>query len=63
MSITKRLVDKMGGTIGVESKQGVGTTYTITLPFAIDNTATEEPERQQTDLTVLRGRPPYFPHQ
>lgn len=45
----------MGGTIGVESKQGVGTTYTITLPFAIDNTATEEPE-QQTDLTVLRGR-------
>ena len=56
MSITKSLVDKMGGTIGVESKQGVGTTYTITLPCAIDNTATEEPERQQTDLTVLRGR-------
>ena len=56
MSITKSLVDKMGGTIGVESKQGVGTTYTITLPFAIDNTATEEPARQQTDLTVLRGR-------
>ena len=55
MSITKSLVDKMGGTIGVESKQGVGTTYTITLPFPIDNTATEEPE-QQTDLTVLRGR-------
>ena len=45
MSITKSLVDKMGGTIGVESKQGVGTTYTITLPFAIDNTATEEPEQ------------------
>ena len=56
MSITKSLVDKMGGTIGVESKQGVGTTYTITLPFPIDNTATEEPEQQQTDLTVLRGR-------
>ena len=56
MSITKSLVDKMGGTIGVESKQGVGTTYTITLPFGIDNTATEEPEQQQTDLTVLRGR-------
>ena len=56
MSIAKSLVDKMGGTIGVESKQGVGTTYTITLPFAIDNIATEEPERQQTDLTVLQGR-------
>ena len=56
MSITKSLVDKMGGTIGVESQQGVGTTYTITLPFAIDNTAAEEPEQQQTDLTVLQGR-------
>ena len=56
MSITKSLVDKMGGTIGVESKQGVGTTYTITLPFAIDNTEAAEPEQQQTDLTVLQGR-------
>ena len=55
MSITKSLVDKMGGTIGVESQQGVGTTYTITLPFAVDNAATAEPE-QQTDLTVLQGR-------
>ena len=56
MSITKSLVDKMGGTIGVESKQGVGTTYTITLPFAVDNTQAEEPAQQQTDLTVLQGR-------
>ena len=55
MSITKSLVDKMGGTIGVESKQGVGTTYTITLPFTIDNAEAAEPE-QQTDLTVLQGR-------
>ena len=56
MSITKSLVDKMGGIIEVESKQGVGTTYTITLPFTIDNTEAAEPEQQQTDLTVLRGR-------
>lgn len=56
MSITKSLVDKMGGTIGVESKQGVGTTYTITLPFGIDDTEAAEPEQQQTDLTVLQGR-------
>ena len=56
MSITKSLVDKIGGTIGVESKQGIGTTYTITLPFTIDNTEAAEPEQQQTDLTVLQGR-------
>ena len=56
MSITKSLVDKMGGTIGVESRQGVGTTYTITLPFVIDSTEAAEPEQQQTGLTVLQGR-------
>ena len=56
MSITKSLVDKMGGTIGVESQQGVGTTYTVTLPFVIDSTEAAEPEQQQTDLAVLRGR-------
>ena len=56
MSITKSLVDKMGGTIGVESQQGVGTTYTVTLPFVIDSTEAAEPEQQQTDLTVLQGR-------
>lgn len=56
MSITKSLVDKMGGTIGVESKQGVGTTYTITLPFGIDSTEAVEPEQQQVDLTVLQDR-------
>lgn len=56
MSITKSLVDKMGGTIGVESRQGVGTTYTITLPFVIDSTEAAEPEQQQTDLAVLQGQ-------
>lgn len=56
MSITKSLVDKMGGTIGVESRQGVGTTYTITLPFVIDSTEAAEPEQQQTNLAVLQGQ-------
>ena len=56
MSITKSLVDKMGGTIGVESRQGVGTTYTITLPFVIDSTEAAEPEQQQADLAVLQGQ-------
>lgn len=35
MSIVKSLVDKMNGTIEVESKQNVGTTFTITIPFEI----------------------------
>ena len=56
MAITKSLVDKIGGTIEVESQQGVGTTYTITLPFGIDRTAAQTTaEEQAADLSVLRG--------
>ena len=36
MSITKSLVEKMGGTISFESEQDVGTTFYIELPFQID---------------------------
>ena len=35
MSITKSLVDKMGGTITFTSKQGEGTTFHVILPFRI----------------------------
>ena len=57
MAITKSLVDRMGGTIGFESRKGVGTTYTITLPFAIDRTAVPEHSgpAQPVELEVLRG--------
>ena len=37
MAITKSLVEKMGGTIECRSKLGEGTTYCITIPFAIDS--------------------------
>ena len=40
MSIVRHLVDKMGGTIMVESEKGVGTTFTVTLLF-------EEPKEQE----------------
>ena len=35
MSITKSLVDKMGGTITFTSRQGEGTTFRVILPFRI----------------------------
>lgn len=35
MSIVKKLVDRMGGTISVESELNVGSTFTIEIPFPI----------------------------
>ena len=39
LAITKGLVEKMGGTIAVQSEKGKGTTFTVTIPFAIDHAA------------------------
>lgn len=36
MSITKKLVDQMGGTIQLESQIGIGSTFTVCLPIRID---------------------------
>ena len=35
LAITRRLVDKMGGTISVQSETDRGTTFTVTAPFHI----------------------------
>lgn len=37
MSITKNIVDMMGGSISVESEQGVGTTVTVSLTFPLSS--------------------------
>lgn len=51
MSISKSLVDAMGGTICFDSKQGVGTTFYITLPFRICD-APQAAEPQETQAAV-----------
>ncbi len=46
MSIAKSLVEKMGGTITVESVKGEGTTFDVILPFEIDKSANHSDEAE-----------------
>jgi signal transduction histidine kinase/CheY-like chemotaxis protein/HPt (histidine-containing phosphotransfer) domain-containing protein len=42
LAISKRLIEQMGGTIGVESQTGRGSTFTVTLRLPISAVAREE---------------------
>lgn len=43
MAITKRIVEMMGGSIGVKSTEGVGSTFLVTLPLTLNGQAPEAP--------------------
>ena len=55
MSITKKLVEKMGGTIAFESKEGVGTTFVIRVPFKIDPDADKREEPKDVSEKSIKG--------
>ena len=50
MAITKNLVDLMHGTITVDSTEGEGSTFTVTLRFAVTEPAAEEAARPQVSF-------------
>jgi two-component system phosphate regulon sensor histidine kinase PhoR len=44
LSIVKHLVESMGGSIGVESQEGRGTSFSVTLPSAAAADSWRPPE-------------------
>jgi len=52
MTITKKLVDKMGGTIQIESEPGQGSVFTVVLPLEIS----DPPKSQEEDGTMILGK-------
>ena len=55
MPISKKLIEKMGGTISFESKEGTGTTFVIRIPFQIDADMKDRTETEEKTETSIQG--------
>ena len=55
MPISKKLVEKMGGTITFKSKEGTGTTFLIRVPFKIDLGADKREKQKDISEKSLKG--------
>ena len=55
MSISKKLVEKMGGTITFESEEGAGTTFVIRVPFKIDLDVDKCEEQENISEKSIKG--------
>lgn len=53
LSISKNLVSLMNGAIQVESKEGEGSAFTVTIPFGIDHSSRELNTKDFSDLKAL----------
>lgn len=55
MPISKKLVEKMGGTITFKSKEGAGTIFLIRVPFKIDLRADKHEKQKDISEKSLKG--------
>ena len=55
MAIVKGLVDEMHGTIEVTSKEGIGSTFDITLPFEISEESVDTQREEVPEAGSIRG--------
>ncbi len=57
LSIARQLVELMGGTIQVESEVGIGSRFTLVIPFELDESRHEDNEEKEVlPEDVLRGK-------
>ena len=55
MPISKKLIEKMGGTITFESAEGIGTTFVLRVPFKIDPDADKREEQADVSEKSIKG--------
>ena len=55
MPISKKLIEKMGGTITFESAEGIGTTFVIRIPFKIDLDVDIREEQADVSEKSIKG--------
>ena len=53
MAIVKNIIDMMGGTITVQSEKGIGTTFTVTLTFKMDDKPIETEQVAAAEISSL----------
>jgi signal transduction histidine kinase/CheY-like chemotaxis protein/HPt (histidine-containing phosphotransfer) domain-containing protein/CHASE3 domain sensor protein len=57
LSITKQIIDKQGGSIRVNSEEGIGTTFHIEIPFEETEDKVDAPrEPSRTDFSFLKDK-------
>ena len=52
LAIVKELVEKMDGTIALESQEGVGSRFSLTVPFTIDHAPQEEEKAAKSPVSL-----------
>ena len=55
LTITKTLVEMMGGSVSVASEEGVGSAFTLIIPTRYENTQAACPEEQKSDQLIIES--------